>query len=75
MYVFEIFNSLFSSYDGVATHFHADSTIAHYKTSLVDFNGVPLAVGGYNANTNKAETYDISTNKWTEVANYPYHPE
>ena len=23
---------------------------------------------------NKSETYDISTDTWTEVADYPYHP-
>ena len=35
----------------------------------------PLAVGGYGPYTNKAETLDLATNTWTEVAEYPYHPQ
>ena len=31
----------------------------------------PLAVGGRY--TDKAESFDISTNTWTEVTDYPYH--
>ena len=33
----------------------------------------PLAVGGTNPQINKAEIFDISSNTWTEVADYPYH--
>ena len=31
-----------------------------------------MAVSG-NPETKKAETYDIWTNTWTEIADYPYH--
>ena len=61
------------SYDGDAFRHHADSKNEHYEISMANFEDSPLAVGGYSPNTNKAETYDISTNIWTEVADYPYH--
>ena len=61
------------SYDGAVYHKHADSKNGHYYTTLAKIDESPLAVGGYNPNTNKAETFDISTNTWTEVADYPYH--
>ena len=54
-------------------HNHADSKNGHYYTSLAKIDGAPLAVGGVGSNTNKAETLDISSNVWTEVAEYPYH--
>ena len=64
---------LYLSYDGLGFHNQADTKNAHHYTTLAKTDGTPLAVGGYNANTNKAETFDISANTWTEVANYPYH--
>ena len=64
---------LIFSYDGDVYHNHADSKNGHHYTSLANTEGSPLAVGGYDPNTNKAETYDIATNTWTEVADYPYH--
>ena len=42
-------------------------------TTLANIEGSPLAVGGNSPETNKAETYDISANKWTEIGDYPYH--
>ena len=45
------------------------------KVLTVWIGGAPLAVGGNNSNTNKAETFNISTNTWTEVADYPYHDQ
>ena len=66
-------NNFFPSYDGYAFRSQADSKYGHYRTSLANFKDSPLAVGGYSPNTNKAEIYDISTNSWTEVANYPYY--
>ena len=41
------------------------------EISLAKIDGAPLAVGG--AYIKKAEILDISSNKWTEVADYPYH--
>ena len=66
-------NDFFSSYDGYAFRSHADSKYGHFYTSLANFKDSPLAVGGFSTNTNKAETYGIATNTWTEVASYPYH--
>ena len=63
---------LIFSYDGDVYHNHADSKNGHYWTSLANIEGSPLAVGGAGPNINKAETYDIATNTWTEVADYPY---
>jgi len=40
---------------------------------LAKIGGAPLAVGGYS--NKKAEILDISSNKWTEVADYPYHDQ
>ena len=40
-------------------------------TTLANHDGSPLIVSGEN--TNKVETYDMSANKWTELADYPYH--
>ena len=61
------------SYDGYIFHNAADSKNGHFRTTLANIEGSPLAVGGYSPNTNKAETYDIGTNTWNEVADYPYH--
>ena len=61
------------SYDGDIFHNHADSKNGHYMTTLANIEGSPLAVGGNSPETNKAETYDISANKWTEIGDYPYH--
>ena len=64
--------SLFS-YDGDLFHNQADSKNAHGSTTLAKIDEAPLAVGGYLPNTNKAEIFDISSNTWTEIAEYPYH--
>ena len=72
-HVLETLNELFSSYDGEAFRNHADSKYGHYVTSLANFKDSPLAVGGYDPLINKAETYEISTNTWTEVGIYPFH--
>ena len=61
------------SYDGFVFHNQADSKNQHYYTTLAKIDGAPLAVGGWDSNTNKAEILDISSNVWTEVADYPYH--
>ena len=63
------------SYDGFVFHNHANSKNGHYITTLANIDGSPLAVGGASPEINKAETYDISTNTWTEVADYPYHDQ
>ena len=61
------------SYDGSVFHNQADSKNGHYVTSLAKIDEAPLAVGGNSPNTNKAEILDISSNVWTEVAEYPNH--
>ena len=63
------------SYDGSVFHNQADSKNGHHRTTLAKIDGAPLAVGGYSSNTNKAEILDISSNVWTEVAEYPYHDQ
>ena len=40
---------------------------------MANIDGSPLVVGGSSPDTKKVEIYDISTNKWTVVADYPYH--
>ena len=67
------FNLTLFSYDGSVFHNQADSKNGHHRTTLANIDGAPLAVGGWNSNTNKAEILDISSNAWTEVADYPYH--
>ena len=44
---------------------------------MANSNGAPLAVGGYNLSDwiAKAEIFNIATNTWAEIADYPYHPE
>ena len=61
-------------YDGTIFHNQANSKNEHAYTTLATIDEAPLAVGGSSSNTNKAETFDIATNTWTEVADYPYHP-
>ena len=61
------------SYDGYFFHNQTNSKNEHGYTTLAKFDESPLAVGGYSSDTNKAETFNISTNTWTEVADYPYH--
>ena len=60
------------SYDGLIFHSQADSKNGHYYSTLAIIDGAPLAVGG-SSPTKKAEILDISSNTWTEVADYPYH--
>ena len=60
-----------SSYDGENFYDQADSNYGHFATSLAMIDEAPLAVGGYK--NQKAETFDISANTWTEVEDYPYH--
>ena len=63
------------SYDGSVFHNQVDSKYGHPWTTLAKIDGAPMAVGGSHVGsaTNKAETLDISSNVWTEVAEYPYH--
>ena len=61
------------SYDGVIFHNQADAKNGHYYTTLAKIDETPLAVGGQSSNTNKAETLNIASNTWTEIAEYPYH--
>ena len=60
------------SYNGFVFHNQADSKNGHYLTTLAMIDEDPMAVGSFNK-TNKAEVFDISSNVWTEVAEYPYH--
>ena len=60
------------SYDGSVFHNQADSKNEHYSTTLAMIDEAPLAVGGY-PDIKKAEIFDISSNIWTEIADYPYH--
>ena len=69
----KVFYTLRFSYDGSVFHNQADSKNKHEDTSLAKIDGAPLAVGGSSLNNVKAEILDISSNKWTEVADYPYH--
>lgn len=61
------------SYDGDIFHNHGDSNTGHYTTALATFEGSPFAVGGYEPTSNKTETYNITTDVWTDTADYPYH--
>ena len=67
------------SFDGVAVHNHANSTNGHEKTTLGTYKGSPLAVGGYDDITDDwiphAEIYNIATNTWNAIADYPFHTE
>lgn len=45
----------------------------HYRTTLANNDDAPIAVGGQNTNTNNIEMFDISSNSWTEVVDYPYN--
>ena len=71
---FEFIKS-FSSYDGDVFRKHQNSKNNHYGTQLANFNESPLAVGNVNVAHSKAEIFNIATNKWTEIDDYPYHPE
>ena len=61
------------SYDGSVFHNQADSNYEHHYTTLAKINEAPLAVGGGVPDIKKAETLDITSNVWSEVADYPYH--
>ena len=61
----------FHSYDGFAFQNHADSTNEHDYTTLANYDGYPLAVGGRDIR--KAEVYNTTTNAWTDIQDYPYH--
>ena len=61
------------SYDGFIFHNHADANNEHYQITLAKIDDAPMAVGGYSSKMNKAEILDISSNTWTEIAEYPYH--
>ena len=61
------------SYDGLIFHNQADSKNDHAYSSLAKIDGAPLVVGCGSPYTKKAEILDISSNTWTEIADYPYH--
>ena len=61
------------SYDGFVFHNTADSRYGHYLSTLAKIDEAPFAVGGTSSVTSKAEILDVSSNIWTEVAEYPYH--
>ena len=67
------FKLYFFSYDALAFRNHADSSYGHYLTSLANYDGSPLVVGGYTPSTNKVEVYNISSNTWAAAEDYPYH--
>ena len=69
----DTFDKTLFSYDGVVFHNQADAKNQHYLTTFASIDEAPLAVGGYDPTTKKAEIFDISSNTWTEVADYPYH--
>ena len=74
---FDIFEFiiLFYSYDGTVFHNHQNSKNDHALTTLANFNESPFAVGDYYVEHSKAEIFNIATNTWTEVDDYPFHPE
>ena len=61
------------SYDGLIFHSQAGSKNGHKYATLAIIEGSPLAVGGTGPDTKKSEILDISSNTWTEVADYSYH--
>ena len=74
----------FDSFDGDLHYSHPDSTVNHTFTTLANIDGSPLSVGGYlesqfddgqeiQIDSNRTEIFDIQTNKWIEVEEYPYH--
>ena len=67
----------FYSYDGAVFRSHPNSKSAHHETTLAISDGIPLAVGGFTGSyfISKAEIFNIATNTWEEVADYPYHEE
>ena len=69
----DTFDKTQCSYNGFVFHNQADSKSEHCVTTLANIDEAPLAVGGQNTNNKKAEIFDISSNTWTEVADYPYH--
>ena len=54
-------------------HSQANSNNDHYRTTLANIDGAPLIVGGSEPKSKKAEVMDISSNSWTEIADYLYH--
>ena len=42
-------------------------------STLAKIDEAPFAVGGTSTASSKAEILDVSSNIWTEVAEYPYH--
>ena len=65
----------FYSYDGAVFRNHPNSKNGHKKTTLANSNGSPLAVGDWGEEHSKAEIFNIATNTWTDIDDYPYHPE
>ena len=67
----DTFDKALLSYDGFVFHNQADAKNEHYLTTLASIDEAPLAIGGQS--TKKAEIFDVSSNSWTEIADYPYH--
>ena len=77
--IFYSFSHFTGSYDGVVFQSHQNSKNGHSESTMAKWNESPLAVGGWNQESSgwisKAEIFNIATNTWTELADYPYHPE
>ena len=69
----------FFSYDGAIFRKHGNSKNLHWQIALAKINESPLAVGHYDSDdlhtSSKAEIFNIATNTWTDVDEYPYHSE
>ena len=74
--IYSLFVLLFYSYDGDVFRNHPNSKNGHTESTLANSNEAPLAVGGYSGSdyTSKAEIFNITTNTWAELADYPHHP-
>ena len=69
-----------NSFDGDVFHNHANLTNGHVATIMANYEETPLAVGGFDSNNRTdndliphAEIFNITTNSWSVIADYPFH--
>ena len=60
-------------YSSSQTEFIVDSTEDHIGSTIANYKGYPLAMGG-ERNT-KLEMFDFSRSRWVQKASYPFTPQ
>ena len=65
--------NIFSSFNGATLKTEASSKFPHYDVmSLGSYRNSPFVTGSYETNGLKTEILDYDSEKWEQLADYPF---